>query len=200
MPLFNPTVPVLYTATGVNFFRPGSSTPFLEASDAGSTETLTVRRLVADYSGIFAALQTTSVGATFAGAGLQDTVATRNINGTSSQRVLQNTGATATTTDATVTTLMNIAATASRTTYIDVWVTAIRSTLAEGAAYRIRAAFRNNAGTVTQIGASFIDVMEDVAGWNAIVDINGTNIRVRVTGAAATTVNWACVADVQTVV
>src|SRR4029079_12653868 len=50
---------------------------------------------------------------------------------------------------------------------------------------------RHSGGAATLVGAVAGDTdMEDVAGWNATIDANSNDARIRVTGAAASTVVW----------
>lgn len=59
-----------------------------------------------------------------------------------------------------------------------------------GAAYLIRACFRRSGATVTRIGTDAVQAWEDNPAWDALIDISSTSVRVRVTGIAATTINW----------
>lgn len=104
------------------------------------------------------------------------------------------------TTDATVTSIATIA-TANDIVYL---VTAnvvgiIDSTAASGAGYKLSAAFKNDGGTLTQIGTTTQTVYEDVGGWDATIDASGTDIRIRITGAGGTTINWSSTYNVETV-
>jgi hypothetical protein len=106
--------------------------------------------------------------------------------------------ATVSTTDATQTTLQTIAIPVTTTVLIETRVTARRTggsggTAEDGAAYVIRAAVKNVAGVATLIGAVNADfTAEDQAGWDATVDVNAGNARVRVTGAANNNIDWKC--------
>ncbi len=94
------------------------------------------------------------------------------------------------TTDATVTTIATIATSSDLSYFPDVKIIARRSAGGdESAAYLLRAAFRNNAGTVTQIGNDDKLSFEDTQGWNVTTAISTTNILIQVTGAAAT-IEW----------
>jgi len=98
------------------------------------------------------------------------------------------------TTDATVTTLDSYVLGSNVTCLVTWLVVATRSTMASAAAYSVSACFRNNAGTVAQVGTTTTTVIgEDVAGWDATADNSGTTIRLRVTGAASTTIQWGAV-------
>lgn len=77
-------------------------------------------------------------------------------------------------------------------------VVARRSTGAEGAGYLLCATFRRSGGTTTQIGSTTVlATHENVASWNATLDASGPDIRVRVTGAASSTINWRTMASVR---
>lgn len=99
--------------------------------------------------------------------------------------------ATVTTTDATVTTLTTYT-TASDTAYtIQATVTAVQDTGATVASYVMYGTFRNDSGTLTQRGVTtYSHTVEDTAGWDCVYDTSGTDVRVRVTGAAATNIRW----------
>lgn len=94
------------------------------------------------------------------------------------------------TTDATVTTLDSFSVPSNSTVIVSWLVSAVRSTLAEGAGYLVTAAYRNNAGTVTQIGSAQVTSLEDTSAWAATADFTGTTARLRVTGEAAKTIQW----------
>lgn len=101
------------------------------------------------------------------------------------------------TTDAVAKTISTFSTVAGKAYMVLVDVIGIRvdgaSAYTEGASYRRVAAFRNNAGTLTQISttqASF--TAEDDAAWDCTVATSGTDIIVAVTGAAAKTINWRC--------
>lgn len=111
----------------------------------------------------------------------------------------------AATTNATVTTLLTIAISASNTYFIEARVVARRTggaggTAEDGAAYVVRAAYTTIAGVVTAI--STVDAeftRENQAGWDATLTISGTDVLVRVTGAAQNSVTWHCTAIVSNV-
>lgn len=61
----------------------------------------------------------------------------------------------------------------------------------DGAAYIIRAAAKNIAGTATLIGAVEAALTrEDQAGWAATIDVNADTLRVRITGAVDNNISW----------
>lgn len=100
------------------------------------------------------------------------------------------------TTDATVTTLHTIAITSNRTYHIEARIQARRTggtagTADDGAGYIIEGTYKTAAGTVTLIGAlTVVHVAEDQPAWDATLTISGTNVLVRVTGAANNNVTW----------
>ena len=95
------------------------------------------------------------------------------------------------TTDATVTTLESFT-TASDTAYtIHATVSAVKSDGSQVASYVMYATFQNDSGTLTQVGTtSYSHTAESDAAWDAVLDISGTAVRVRITGVAATTIRW----------
>lgn len=109
------------------------------------------------------------------------------------------------TTDATVTTLMTYTLTAANAYLIEARVVAHRTGGAAGAAddsaaYVVYAGAKHTGGVavlITAVGAAYTD--EDQAAWNATIDVNGNDIRVRVTGAANNDVTWHCTLLVQNV-
>jgi len=61
----------------------------------------------------------------------------------------------------------------------------------EAASYHLAGTFKNDAGILTQIGATtVVHVAEDNAAWDANFNISGTTIQILATGAAATNINW----------
>lgn len=97
------------------------------------------------------------------------------------------------TTDATVTTAATFT-TRSNNGYLAIAkVVAIGTAdYAEVSTHWREACFKNNAGTLTLVGASRTVATdnESTAGWDCSIDASGTDIRVRVTGAAATAITW----------
>lgn len=94
-----------------------------------------------------------------------------------------------TTTDATVTTLYSFVPRDNATLRFYAEVEAFNST--SGSTYGRLAGFKTVGGIPVQIGATatLLVVEEDVS-YDAIVDISGNLIRVRVTGAVGRTINW----------
>lgn len=99
------------------------------------------------------------------------------------------------TTDATVTTLETIAITASKTYLIESRVVARRTggaagTADDGAVYIRRAMVTTKTGTVTINAVQDDLTQEDQAGWDCTFTVSGTNVLVRITGAADNNVTW----------
>ena len=68
----------------------------------------------------------------------------------------------------------------------------------EAASYGRAATFANDGGTVSQVGSTTdLWTHEDTAGWDVDFNISGTDVRLRVTGAAATAVSWLVDIDVK---
>lgn len=102
---------------------------------------------------------------------------------------------TTTTTDATVTTISTIATASNTVTRVEAMVTGRRTggtsgSAGDSAGYSARFTFKNIGGTLTQVGSLALDANEDQAGWDVTVTTSGTNILVKVTGAADNNVTW----------
>lgn len=98
------------------------------------------------------------------------------------------------TTDATVTTLFSFTPTDEAVTMLTVEVLAVLSTGAETNAYVRRARIKRDGGTVTVATPEETFTDEETAAWDCTIDNSGTTVRVRVTGEAAHTIDWGCVA------
>jgi len=100
-------------------------------------------------------------------------------------------GGVASTTNATVTTCGFYQMADNQTAVVTVTVAAHRDNHTQGAGYVMVGAFRRSGGTVTQIGVTTVlSAREDNVAWDAILNISGTTVRVRVTGAAAVNIAW----------
>lgn len=97
-----------------------------------------------------------------------------------------------TTTDATVTTLASIAPGNSKAGRVAVVVTAKSGTTTN--IYSIQQSFETDgSGNVTLRGSlTVVSEDEDDADWSVTLDASTTSLRVRVTGEAATTIDWRC--------
>lgn len=110
------------------------------------------------------------------------------------------------TTDATQTTAATITISSNNTYLIEARIVARRTggssgTADDGASYVRRGTYTTKSGTVTLLGSlqTIGTDVEDQAGWDATMDINGSTVRVRVTGAANNNVTWFVDATVQRV-
>ena len=114
------------------------------------------------------------------------------IGGAAVAEVVRIVGGTVSTTDATVTTLSLFGTTTDEVYHYECTVVAAQTTTyAEVASYKLHGTFKNDGGTLTLVGSVTADhTGEDTGAWDATLDASGTDIRVRVTGAAATNVNW----------
>ncbi len=98
------------------------------------------------------------------------------------------------TTTATVTTIDSFTLSDNTTYNVEAWITGDVSSGANSAGYIVMATVkRTGGGAATLVGtANQIHVREDDAAWDATIDVTGNDCRVRVTGVAATTINWKC--------
>jgi hypothetical protein len=99
------------------------------------------------------------------------------------------------TTNATVTTLSTIAIPTDSVVIIEARVAARRTggtggSAQDSAAYVRTARFKNVAGTVTIQNLQSDYTSEDQNSWNCTLDVNGTDARIRVNGAANNNVDW----------
>jgi len=99
------------------------------------------------------------------------------------------------TTNATATTCGTIATTTDYSYRVETKVVARRTggtagTAGDYATYRIVASANNIGGTLTVDAVTTTAEWESQAGWNATIDANGTDLRVRVTGAADNNITW----------
>lgn len=95
------------------------------------------------------------------------------------------------TSDATVTSCGEYATANDYVYHVEVRALASVDTGGNAASYTRMATFKNDSGTLSAVGSVTSDhTAEDSAGWEVTLDANGTDIRVRVTGQAATTINW----------
>ena len=107
--------------------------------------------------------------------------------GNADGRVFTKTGAVQTT-DATQTVLITFSTQSNTSGWAEAHVAGRSGTNSD--AYVIRVKWENAAGTVTLSSISTDWTVEDVAEWDATFTASGAAIRVSVTGAAATTINW----------
>jgi len=93
-------------------------------------------------------------------------------------------------TDATTTTIATIATTTDKGHALDLLVSATQSDRSAQVAFKILASVTNVAGTCTVRNQLITADDGGASGWAAVLDVSGTNIRVRVTGAGGTTIDW----------
>ena len=102
--------------------------------------------------------------------------------------------ATVQTTDGTVTTCGTYTLADASAGLVIAYIAARRPSNGDSAAYiRIVGVKRHAAGGATLVGAVNGLVSQEDAGaalWDATLDVNSNDVRVRVTGAAATTIEW----------
>jgi len=97
------------------------------------------------------------------------------------------------TTDDVETTLWSKTLDDNKAYLLEVRIAARQADGANRAAY-IRRVLVYRAGGDATIQGSVLDelTVESDSSWNATIDTSGNDVRVRVTGAASTTINWAC--------
>lgn len=105
------------------------------------------------------------------------------------------------TTDATQTTAATHTTKPNKAYGVTARITATETTDFDEQAFYIRyALFKNDGGTLALVGAVTADAtIESTSGWDATLDADGDDIRVRVTGASATNITWKVDLDVQEV-
>jgi len=103
------------------------------------------------------------------------------------------TEATVQTADATVTTLASTTPTNTKAIAIRAIVVGKDKATGNSAGYGLAATAKRQGGVTTLTGAvTVLWSHEDVAGWDATIDVSTPDVRVRVTGAAATNIDWRC--------
>jgi hypothetical protein len=103
----------------------------------------------------------------------------------------------ATTTNATVTSVIRIPIKAGTTVMVQAHIVARRTGGSAGSAgdsafYVLTGAYKNIGGTLTGIGTPDLYGGEDQAGWNVGFSSSGENIVVTVLGAANNNITWEC--------
>lgn len=97
---------------------------------------------------------------------------------------------TTTTTNAVATTIITLPTLTGVIYNVNCKVTGLKTNLATGYVANLFAGFRNNAGTLSQIGTTDKIQKSDFTTATSSISVSGTNIIVQVTGEAATTINW----------
>ena len=103
------------------------------------------------------------------------------------------------TTNATVTTVKQVALLASSACWIEADVVGRRTDDGARAYYKLTALVYRVAGVAILEGVTALTTIESDAAWNATVAVTGNDFIVTVTGVAATTINWACTVRYQQV-
>ena len=98
------------------------------------------------------------------------------------------------TTDATVTTIDTVPIPTDQIVILTAKVVSKKDDLTLTGYYDIICGYTNNSGTVTINGGGVVNYQDrqTPAGWNVTFVISGTNVLIRVKGAAATNVDWKC--------
>lgn len=112
---------------------------------------------------------------------------------------IQNSSASLETTNATLTTLKTIATTSEYVYHLEITVIGGLTTTANGYTMKMFLSYKNNGGTLSQIGYGNFFQDSDWAGTtpNAAVNTSGANILIQVTGLAGTNIDWYCYAIVR---
>ena len=108
--------------------------------------------------------------------------------------------ATVQTTDATKTTVLTYAVPDETVLHIFAHPGGMVNGGGNSAFYEVIAAFkRTGGGNVAQVGSTLLrgaaGGLEDDMNWTADIEASGTNVIVTVTGVAATTIDWICMAE-----
>jgi hypothetical protein len=97
------------------------------------------------------------------------------------------------TTDATQTTIESITLTDANTYQVEARVVGVKSDGTDRASYFIACTvYRTGGGGATIQGQTTLHEGESNAAWDATFTVSGNNLRVSVTGVAATTIEWSC--------
>lgn len=98
------------------------------------------------------------------------------------------------TTDATITTLATIATTSENVYQIEANICAGINDTSAGYTSKVIGSFKNNGGTLTQIGKlNFIENIDSALTTpGTVMTISGQNVLVRVSGQTSTTIDWGC--------
>lgn len=103
-----------------------------------------------------------------------------------------NRGGQVNTTDDTQTVAATFATKSNKAYAIVAKITATETTDFDEQAFYVRhALFKNDGGTLSLVGSiGSVTTIESTGGWDVTLDASSTNIRVLVTGAAATNITW----------
>lgn len=96
------------------------------------------------------------------------------------------------TTNATIATIGTIPVTVDTVVKINADVVAKKDDLTEKGGFLKQAMFANNSGTITQQGVTTSLFHDAQAGWEVTFAISGTDVLIRVKGAAGSNISWKC--------
>lgn len=101
------------------------------------------------------------------------------------------------TTDATVTTICRVPVRKNEAHSFEATVTGIRTggsggTAGDAVSYKLIGFFRDNSGTMEQIGSTVKTATEVDSSWDADFAASGMNVLIRVTGEASVNIKWRC--------
>lgn len=94
------------------------------------------------------------------------------------------------TTDATVTTLDIIPLDDETTYHIESNIIGVQSGGSNRASYQLTGTFYRSGGNATQQGSTTVIHSAESASWDAVFDVSDNDVRIRVTGIAATNILW----------
>lgn len=106
---------------------------------------------------------------------------------------------TKTTTTAVIQTIDTVPIPLNGANLIKAEVVAIKDDFAQKGGFKVIAIYANNAGTVTLQGPVVYLHSQAQAGWEVTFAISGTNVLIRVKGAAATNISWKCSRNILTI-
>ncbi len=112
--------------------------------------------------------------------------------GSSSSGVIAGIKKTVSTTNATVTTIDTVPIPTGQMVMLTAKVVARKSTNDQQGFFDVIAGYCNNAGTVSIQGVVNYQDRQTQATWNVTFVISGTNVLIRVKGAAGATISWKC--------
>ena len=96
------------------------------------------------------------------------------------------------TTNATITTIDTIVVPTGQAILLNAKLISRKDDYTEKGGFDMEAVYCNNAGTVTLQGLITNIFKQAQAGWAVTFVISGTNVLIRVAGAAATNISWKC--------
>lgn len=101
------------------------------------------------------------------------------------------------TTDATVTTVFTAAPADGKVHAVTAKIIGKKTDGSQAARYDLEFLVRRSGATTTLVGMNRVVEIEDDSTWNADIDVNGTDFRVRMTGVVGATIDWVADIDVR---